>query len=38
MNPSSETPRSSRWLMALPLVVFAMLAAIFWYRLGFHPP
>jgi len=38
MNPSSETPRSSRWLMALPLVVFAMLAAIFWYRLGSGDP
>jgi cytochrome c biogenesis protein CcmG, thiol:disulfide interchange protein DsbE len=38
MNPSSETPRSSRWLMALPLVVFAALASIFWYRLGSGDP
>ena len=35
---SSETSRSSRWLMALPLVVFAALAAIFWYRLGSGDP
>ena len=35
---SNETPRSSRWLMALPLVVFAALAAIFWYRLGSGDP
>src|SRR3984957_10112840 len=35
---SNETLRSSRWLMALPLVVFAMLAAIFWYRLGSGDP
>jgi len=41
MNPpatSNDTPRSSRWLMALPLVVFAALAAIFWYRLGSGDP
>jgi cytochrome c biogenesis protein CcmG/thiol:disulfide interchange protein DsbE len=35
----SETPRDSaqpkrRWLMALPLVAFAALAALFWVRLG----
>jgi len=35
---SNETPRSSRWLMALPLVVFAALAAIFWFRLGNGDP
>ena len=35
---SNETPRSSRWLMALPLVVFAALAAIFWLRLGSGDP
>ena len=35
---SNETPRSSRWLMALPLVVFAALAAIFWFRLGSGDP
>ena len=35
---SNETSRSSRWLMALPLVVFAALAAIFWFRLGNGDP
>jgi cytochrome c biogenesis protein CcmG/thiol:disulfide interchange protein DsbE len=35
----SETPRDGappkrRWLMALPLVAFAALAALFWVRLG----
>jgi len=35
---SNEAPRSSRWLMALPLVVFAALAAIFWFRLGSGDP
>lgn len=34
----NETPRSSRWLMALPLIVFAALAAIFWFRLGSGDP
>ena len=31
-------PRTSRWLMALPLVAFACLAAIFWFRLGSGDP
>src|SRR4051812_26370547 len=35
---SNETPRSSRWLMALPLVLFAALAAVFWFRLGNGDP
>ncbi|MDE1936061.1 DsbE family thiol:disulfide interchange protein [Bradyrhizobium sp.] len=35
---SNDAPRSSRWLMALPLVVFAALAAIFWFRLGDGDP
>ena len=35
---SNETQRSSRWLMALPLIVFAALAAIFWFRLGSGDP
>ena len=34
----NDTPRSSRWLMALPLIVFAALAAIFWFRLGGGDP
>ena len=35
---SNETTRSSRWLMALPLIVFAALAAMFWFRLGDSDP
>jgi cytochrome c biogenesis protein CcmG, thiol:disulfide interchange protein DsbE len=41
MNEPSVTntaPRTSRWLMALPLVAFAALAAIFWFRLGNSDP
>jgi cytochrome c biogenesis protein CcmG/thiol:disulfide interchange protein DsbE len=34
---SSPAPRRS-WLMALPLVAFAALAAIFWFRLGSGDP
>ena len=34
----NDAPRSSRWLMALPLIVFAALAAIFWFRLGDGDP
>lgn len=37
--PVTETaPRTSRWMMALPLVAFATLAAIFWFRLGSGDP
>jgi len=35
---ANDTPRTSRWLMALPLIVFAALAAIFWFRLGGGDP
>ena len=35
---SQDSPRSSRWLMALPLVIFAALAIIFWYGLGDGDP
>jgi cytochrome c biogenesis protein CcmG/thiol:disulfide interchange protein DsbE len=41
MNEPSVTepaPRTSRWMMALPLVAFAALAAIFWFRLGNGDP
>src|SRR6202048_1974184 len=41
MNEPSVTepaPRTSRWLMALPLIAFAALAAIFWFRLGNSDP
>ncbi|MGA8900923.1 DsbE family thiol:disulfide interchange protein [Bradyrhizobium sp.] len=35
---SNDAPRRQRWLMALPLVVFAALAAIFWFALGDGDP
>jgi cytochrome c biogenesis protein CcmG, thiol:disulfide interchange protein DsbE len=35
---SDNVPRSSRWLMGLPLIVFAALAAIFWFRLDGGDP
>jgi cytochrome c biogenesis protein CcmG/thiol:disulfide interchange protein DsbE len=41
MNEPSATetvPRTSRWMMVLPLVAFAALAAIFWFRLGSGDP
>jgi cytochrome c biogenesis protein CcmG, thiol:disulfide interchange protein DsbE len=40
-EPSTTTnaaPRTSRWLMAAPLIAFAALAAIFWFRLGNSDP
>jgi len=38
-EPSTNaTPRTSRWLMAAPLIAFAALAAIFWFRLGNTDP
>jgi cytochrome c biogenesis protein CcmG, thiol:disulfide interchange protein DsbE len=37
-STSGDALRTSRWLMALPLVVFAVLAAIFWFRLGSGDP
>jgi cytochrome c biogenesis protein CcmG, thiol:disulfide interchange protein DsbE len=37
-STSGDAPPTSRWLMALPLVVFAALAAIFWFRLGSGDP
>jgi cytochrome c biogenesis protein CcmG, thiol:disulfide interchange protein DsbE len=36
-TPDAPPPRRS-WLVALPLVVFASLAAIFWFRLGSGDP
>ena len=45
MNESSKgapttdaTPPRRSWLMALPLVAFAALAALFWFRLGDGDP
>jgi cytochrome c biogenesis protein CcmG, thiol:disulfide interchange protein DsbE len=35
---TKTAPRTSRWMMALPLVAFAALAAIFWFRLGSGDP
>jgi cytochrome c biogenesis protein CcmG/thiol:disulfide interchange protein DsbE len=35
-EPVATPPR--RWLMALPLLVFAALAALFWFRLGGGDP
>jgi cytochrome c biogenesis protein CcmG/thiol:disulfide interchange protein DsbE len=35
---SSAGTRSKSWLMALPLIVFVALAAIFWFRLGSGDP
>ena len=37
-STTSTAPRTSRWLVALPLVGFALLAAIFWFRLGNGDP
>ena len=41
-EPSTTTtsiaPRTSRWLMAAPLIAFVALAAIFWFRLGNTDP
>ena len=41
MSENSTTdgaPQRSRWLMAAPLIAFAALAAIFWFRLGSGDP
>jgi cytochrome c biogenesis protein CcmG/thiol:disulfide interchange protein DsbE len=35
---SDTAARTSRWMMALPLAAFAVLAAIFWFRLGSGDP
>jgi cytochrome c biogenesis protein CcmG, thiol:disulfide interchange protein DsbE len=34
----TEVPRSRAWLMSLPLIAFAALAAIFWFQLGSGDP
>lgn len=36
-TPSAPQPRRS-WLVALPLIVFALLAGLFWFRLGSGDP
>ena len=35
---SGATPQRRSWLMALPLLAFAALAALFWFRLGTGDP
>ncbi len=37
-STTGATAPTSRWLMALPLAAFAVLAAIFWFRLGNSDP
>jgi len=38
-EPSTHTvPQRRSWLMALPLIAFAALVALFWYRLGTVDP
>jgi cytochrome c biogenesis protein CcmG, thiol:disulfide interchange protein DsbE len=37
LTTETSPPRRS-WLMALPLIAFAALAALFWYRLGSGDP
>jgi cytochrome c biogenesis protein CcmG, thiol:disulfide interchange protein DsbE len=37
-STNEAAPRTSRWLMALPLLAFAVLAALFWFRLGSGDP
>jgi cytochrome c biogenesis protein CcmG/thiol:disulfide interchange protein DsbE len=37
-STNGASQRTSRWLMALPLVAFAALAAMFWFRLGSGDP
>jgi cytochrome c biogenesis protein CcmG/thiol:disulfide interchange protein DsbE len=32
-----QTAPKRRWMMALPLLIFAALAALFWFRLGADP-
>jgi cytochrome c biogenesis protein CcmG, thiol:disulfide interchange protein DsbE len=38
VDSQSEVPRSRAWLMSLPLIAFAALAAIFWFQLGSGDP
>jgi cytochrome c biogenesis protein CcmG/thiol:disulfide interchange protein DsbE len=38
IDSPTEVPRSRGWLMWLPLIAFAALAAIFWFQLGSGDP
>src|ERR1700682_209687 len=37
-STTGASPQRRSWLMALPLIAFAALAAIFWFRLGTGDP
>ena len=37
-STTGASPQRRSWLMALPLIAFAALAAIFWFRLGSGDP
>jgi len=37
MSDVTTTSPKRRWVLALPLVIFAALAALFWFRLGADP-
>ena len=37
-STTGTSPQRRSWLMALPLIAFAALAAIFWFRLGTGDP
>ena len=36
--PNTDAPRRRSWLVILPLIAFAGLAALFWFRLGSGDP
>ncbi|HEX9360647.1 MAG TPA: DsbE family thiol:disulfide interchange protein, partial [Bradyrhizobium sp.] len=37
-STTGASPQRRSWLMALPLIAFAALAAVFWFRLGSGDP
>ncbi|MCX7308040.1 MAG: DsbE family thiol:disulfide interchange protein [Afipia sp.] len=37
-GPGIEQPRRRSWLVALPLIAFAILTVLFWFRLGTGDP
>ena len=37
-NADAQQPRRRSWLVALPLIAFAALAGLFWFRLGSGDP
>lgn len=37
MSEIATAAPKRRWVLALPLVIFAALAALFWFRLGADP-